>query len=277
LSPPSECVRLELRSAVGFVQVKKREREETRDDLLLERRRGKLSSPTAALFIDGKKKQKNCLSPSLFRKQDSKTVCLGVGEPALYLLFSPSSGADSDSTLFFGACQAPLMLRATTTTAAAAAATKATTAPAATAKIEGKSSPKLSWARALSPSGSAAFLDVDWVGAEELEAPEEEIGGQKLFAAAALAFAVGTVASAAALVLLSKARSPANSVGGDDDDGANEGAGDRKQQQREARWAREGVGAGRLRKVSAAAAGGDEGGGGGAAAAGRRRDASPSL
>ena len=258
------------------MQVKKREREETRDDLLLERRRGKLSSPTAALFIDGKKKQKNCLSPSLFPKQDSKTVCLGGGEPALYLLFSPSSGADSDSTLFFGACPAPLMLRATTTTAAAAA-TKATTAPAATAKIEGKPSPKLSWSRALSPSGSAAFLDVDWDGAEELEAPEEEIGGQELFAAAALAFAVGAVASAAALVLLSKARSPANSGGGDDDDRANEGAGDRKQQQREARWAREGGGAGRLRKVSAAAAGGDEGGGGGAAAAGRRRDASPSL
>ena len=260
------------------MQVKKREREETRDDLLLERRRGKLSSPTAVLFIDGKKKQKNGISPSLFPKQDSKTVCLGGGEPALYLLFSPSSGADSDSTLFFGACQAPLMLRATTTTtAAAAAATKATTAPAATAKIEGKPSPKLSWARALSPSGSVAFLDVDWVGAEELKAPEEEIGGQKFFAAAALAFAVGAVASAAALVLLSKARSPANSGGGDDDDGANEGAGDRKQQQREARWAREGGGAGRLRKVSAAAAGGDEGGGGGAAAAGRRRDASPSL
>lgn len=199
------------------------------------------------------------LSHPLKKRQDSKTVCLDGNEPAPYLLYSSSSsGADPSAGAFLGAaCPAPLMLLATTTTAA-------TTAKAKAAK-KNKSSPKLSWSRALAPSGSAAFLHVDWVGAEEVFEEQQSGGQEPVWTFAAPAFAAGAaVAAAATLLLLPKeGRSPTENDGKGEDD--HKGAEDRKRQETqkreeaEARWARDGGGAGRLSKVRAAAdaAGGD--------------------
>ena len=187
------------------------------------------------------------LSLSLyFLFQDSKKVCLGGGsslEPAPYLLYSSSFDASAALGLP-GACPAALMLKATTT------------------KKGRPSSPKLSWARALAPSGSAALLDVDWVRAEE-----EQKSPSLLVAALAAAFVAG-VAVATTLLLLLRGGAPSQAHSVDDDQHDEE----QQQQQRKAKpsWAREGGGSGRLRKVSTAAAGGGDGGsgGGGGGAAG---------
>lgn len=153
--------------------------------------------------------------------------------------------------------------------------TTATKAKAKAAK-KNKSSPNLSWARALAPSGSAAFLDVDWVGAEEVFEEQQSGGQEPIWTFAAPAFAAGAaVAAAATLLLLPKeGRSPAENGGKTNDQ---EGSEDRKRQEiqkreeAEARWARDGGGAGRLCKIRTAAADASDGAGG------RRRYASPSL
>lgn len=135
----------------------------------------------------------------------------------------------------------------------------------------------LSWARALAPTGSAALIDVDWIGFDDFVEEEKEF--KVVVIAALAAFVVGAAAAALPIAfLLPTARAPrASSVAppgsstsssddNDDENDEDEGDGEQGNRQRphlekvRSHWAREkggkdgkGIG-GRLTKVVEAAA-----------------------
>lgn len=130
-------------------------------------------------------------------------------------------------------------------------------------KISSSSSP--SWARALVPTGSAALIDVDWVGLED--SVDEGYDGSLVALIAAFAVGAAAAASAAALILLRKPRAspvaaaaaaaPTSSSSSSEADEEEKRNDNNREEQVRSRWAREkggkGGGKGRLTKVVEAA------------------------